>query len=140
MFVGEGAQERSDRTILMPWVKFLWESYCQCLELLRTNARVEKLYHSIANQAFKFCLKYQRKTEFRWSFIVTFLFYQDVLKDLSEQLHVDLKFDLEFVLFGWLNLKNSYWCTCKLILHYIQEHTNFHIFSKYKILQTISTV
>ena len=32
---GEGAQERSDRTILMPWVKFLWESYCQCLELLR---------------------------------------------------------------------------------------------------------
>ena len=50
---GEGAQDRSDRTILMPWVKFLWESYCQCLELLRTNARVERLYHSIAIQAFK---------------------------------------------------------------------------------------
>merc|ERR1740128_889190 len=62
---GEGAQDRSDRTILMPWVKFLWESYCQCLELLRTNSRVERLYHSIAQQAFKFCLKYQRKTEFR---------------------------------------------------------------------------
>jgi len=62
---GEGAQERSDRTILMPWVKFLWESYCQCLELLRTNSRVERLYHNIAQQAFKFCLKYQRKTEFR---------------------------------------------------------------------------
>merc|ERR1719210_1051198 len=62
---GEGAQERSDRTILMPWVKFLWESYCQCLELLRTNVRVERLYHTIAAQAFKFCLKYQRKTEFR---------------------------------------------------------------------------
>ena len=56
---------RSDRTVLMPWVKFLWESYCQCLELLRTNSRVERLYHNIGQQAFKFCLKYQRKTEFR---------------------------------------------------------------------------
>jgi len=62
---GEGAQDRSDRTVLMPWVKFLWESYCQCLELLRTNSRVERLYHNIGQQAFKFCLKYQRKTEFR---------------------------------------------------------------------------
>ena len=31
---GEGAQNRSDKTIMMPWVKFLWESYCQCLELV----------------------------------------------------------------------------------------------------------
>lgn len=45
---GEGAQDRSDRTILTPWVKFLWESYCQCLELLRTNTLVETLYHDIA--------------------------------------------------------------------------------------------
>ena len=37
----------------------------QCLELLRTNSRVERLYHNIGQQAFKFCLKYQRKTEFR---------------------------------------------------------------------------
>ena len=62
---GEDAQDRSDRKILMPWVKFLWESYCQCLELLRTNVRVESLYHDIAQRNFKFCLKYQRKTEFR---------------------------------------------------------------------------
>uniref|UniRef100_V5GT97 Eukaryotic translation initiation factor 3 subunit A n=1 Tax=Anoplophora glabripennis TaxID=217634 RepID=V5GT97_ANOGL len=46
-------------------VKFLWESYCQCLELLRTNAHVENLYHDIARMAFQFCLKYNRKTEFR---------------------------------------------------------------------------
>lgn len=51
--------------ILTPWVKFLWESYRQCLELLRTNSRVEKLYHDTAQHAFKFCLKYARKTEFR---------------------------------------------------------------------------
>ncbi|XP_071532638.1 eukaryotic translation initiation factor 3 subunit A [Panulirus ornatus] len=62
---GEDAQDRSDRTILTPWVKFLWESYRQCLELLRTNSRVERLYHDIAKQAFMFCEKYSRKTEFR---------------------------------------------------------------------------
>ena len=53
-----------DRKILMPWVKFLWESYCQCLELLRTNVRVERLYHDIAQQAFRFCLKYQVRIYF----------------------------------------------------------------------------
>ena len=62
---GEDAQDRSDRTILTPWVKFLWESYCQCLELLRTNAHVETLYHDIGRMAFQFCLDYNRKTEFR---------------------------------------------------------------------------
>ena len=61
---GEDAQDRSDRKILMPWVKFLWESYCQCLELLRTNVRVERLYHDIAQQAFRFCLKYQVNCKF----------------------------------------------------------------------------
>ena len=61
----EDAQDRSDRAILTPWVKFLWESYRQCLDLLRNNNRVEKLYHDIAKQAFEFCSKYSRKTEFR---------------------------------------------------------------------------
>ena len=62
---GEDAQDRSDRTILLPWVKFLWESYCQCLELLRVNTHCETLYHDIARMAFQFCLKYNRKMEFR---------------------------------------------------------------------------
>ena len=62
---GEDAQDRSDRTILMPWVKFLWESYRQCLELLRTNVRVESLYHYVAIKGFSFCEEYKRKTEFR---------------------------------------------------------------------------
>lgn len=58
---GEDAQDRSDRTILTPWVKFLWESYCQCLELLRTNAHVETLYHDIAkmvNNKYKVIVKF----------------------------------------------------------------------------------
>ncbi|XP_048249669.1 eukaryotic translation initiation factor 3 subunit A-like [Haliotis rufescens] len=62
---GEDTQDRTDRAILTPWVKFLWESYRQCLDLLRNNCRVERLYQDIAQQAFKFCLKYARKTEFR---------------------------------------------------------------------------
>ncbi|ODM87118.1 Eukaryotic translation initiation factor 3 subunit A, partial [Orchesella cincta] len=41
-------QERSGRTALIPWVKFLWESYTQCLDLLRNNPRLENLYHDIA--------------------------------------------------------------------------------------------
>jgi len=62
---GEDTQDRTDRAILTPWLKFLWESYRQCLDLLRNNNTVEKLYQEVAQNAFKFCLKYARKTEFR---------------------------------------------------------------------------
>lgn len=64
---GEDAQDRSDRTILTPWVKFLWESYCQCLELLRTNAHVETLYHDIAKMVYnkyKVILRYNNNNIF----------------------------------------------------------------------------
>jgi len=45
---GEDMQDRTDRAILTPWLKFLWESYRQCLDLLRNNVTVEKLYHEVA--------------------------------------------------------------------------------------------
>ncbi|XP_054167038.1 eukaryotic translation initiation factor 3 subunit A-like [Oppia nitens] len=61
----EDNQDRTDRVVLIPWVKFLWESYRQCLDLLKNNSRTERLYHDIAHQAFKFCINYNRKTEFR---------------------------------------------------------------------------
>ena len=47
---GEDTQDRTDRVMLTPWVKFLWEAYRNVLELLRNNARVEKLYHDTAQQ------------------------------------------------------------------------------------------
>lgn len=62
---GESSQDRADRDHLAPWLKFVWESYKQCLELLKNNNKVELLYQQVAKQAFTFCVKYQRKTEFR---------------------------------------------------------------------------
>lgn len=62
---GESSQDRADRDHLAPWLKFVWESYKQCLELLKNNNKVELLYQQVAKQAFSFCVKYQRKTEFR---------------------------------------------------------------------------
>lgn len=62
---GESSQDRADRDLLAPWLKFVWESYKQCLELLKNNNKVEQLYQQVAKLAFSFCVKYQRKTEFR---------------------------------------------------------------------------
>ncbi len=36
---GADAHDRADRTVLSPWLRFLWESYRQCLELLRNNVQ-----------------------------------------------------------------------------------------------------
>ena len=34
--------------LLTPWVKFLWESYRNMLELLKNNCTVEKIYADVA--------------------------------------------------------------------------------------------
>ena len=62
---GEQSRDRTDRAIVTPWLKFLWETYRTVLEILKNNARLEVMYQSTALQAFGFCQKYQRKTEFR---------------------------------------------------------------------------
>lgn len=46
----EDTQARTDRVLLTPWVKFLWEAYRSVLDLLRNNAKVEKIYHEVAKE------------------------------------------------------------------------------------------
>ena len=62
---GEQSRDRTDRVIVTPWLKFLWETYRTILEILKNNARLEVMYQTTALQAFQFCQNYVRKTEFR---------------------------------------------------------------------------
>lgn len=54
---GEDAKDRADREHVTPWLKFLWESYKTVLDILRTNQKLEGLYHHAARHAFHFCIK-----------------------------------------------------------------------------------
>ncbi|KAL7102541.1 hypothetical protein ACP275_08G126300 [Erythranthe tilingii] len=62
---GEKGKDRSDRELVTPWFKFLWETYRTVVEILRNNSRLEALYAMTAHRAFQFCKQYKRTTEFR---------------------------------------------------------------------------
>ncbi|KAJ7320822.1 hypothetical protein DFH08DRAFT_942157 [Mycena albidolilacea] len=62
---GDQSKDRTDRALVTPWLKFLWESYRTSLETLKNNARLEVIYQTIAQQAFAFCLTHSRKVKFR---------------------------------------------------------------------------
>eukprot|EP00735_Rhodelphis_limneticus_P009051 TRINITY_DN2504_c0_g1::TRINITY_DN2504_c0_g1_i1::g.19223::m.19223 TRINITY_DN2504_c0_g1::TRINITY_DN2504_c0_g1_i1::g.19223 ORF type:complete len:1149 (-),score=422.51,sp/Q9LD55/EIF3A_ARATH/43.52/0.0,PCI/PF01399.22/1.4e+03,PCI/PF01399.22/1.1e-15,PCI/PF01399.22/1.5e+04,Apc5/PF12862.2/0.34 TRINITY_DN2504_c0_g1_i1:363-3722(-) len=63
-FSGE-EKNRSERELVTPWLKFLWDAYRTVLEVLRNNAKLEHLYQDAAVRAYGFCKKYQRPQEFR---------------------------------------------------------------------------
>ncbi|CAO3670831.1 unnamed protein product [Rhizopus stolonifer] len=62
---GDQNKDRTDRAVVTPWLKFLWESYRTVLDIMRNNSRLETLYNAVTLKAFQFCSTYERKTEFR---------------------------------------------------------------------------
>ncbi|CAM0148586.1 unnamed protein product [Urochloa decumbens] len=62
---GEKGKDRSDKEVVTPWFKFLWETYRTVLKILRNNSKLEALYAMTAHRAFQFCKQYKRTTEFR---------------------------------------------------------------------------
>ena len=42
---GDQNRDRTDRALVTPWLKFLWESYRTALETLKNNARLQGIYH-----------------------------------------------------------------------------------------------
>jgi translation initiation factor 3 subunit A len=58
-------QTQRETSLVLPPLKFLWETYRAILDILRSNSKLEQLYHTTARHALQFCQTYRRKTEFR---------------------------------------------------------------------------
>ncbi|RQM23388.1 hypothetical protein B5M09_003140 [Aphanomyces astaci] len=61
----EDSADRTDRALVLPWLRFMWETYRTVLDILRCNTKLEGLYKQVALSAFAFCRTYVRKIEFR---------------------------------------------------------------------------
>jgi len=76
------SKKRTDRLIVTPSLKFLWETFRTVLDILRNSTKLDDLYRDTASRAFAFCLKYKRTVEFR-----------RVCEILRNHIQVQTKFD-----------------------------------------------
>lgn len=60
-----GDKERVERETLVPWLRFLHESYRTVLNIIGNNNKLERVYHETCKRAYNFCIVYERKQEFR---------------------------------------------------------------------------
>lgn len=58
-------QNQKESTLLLPRIKFLWEVYRAVLDILKSNSKLERLYHDTSINALEFCMVYKRRMEFR---------------------------------------------------------------------------
>ncbi|TID30885.1 hypothetical protein CANINC_000533 [Pichia inconspicua] len=61
----DDSTERSNKEFFLPWLKFAWEAHRTVLELLRGSSKLETAYCQAILQCFQFCVKYDRKSEFK---------------------------------------------------------------------------
>lgn len=59
------AKSQRDSALLLPTLKFLWETYRAILDILRSSSKLEHVYHHAAQNALIFCRTYKRRVEFR---------------------------------------------------------------------------
>ena len=59
------SKSQRDSAMLMPSLKFLWETYRAVLDILRSNSKLEHVYHAAAQNALRFCKTFRRRMEFR---------------------------------------------------------------------------
>lgn len=61
----DDSTDRSNKEFFLPWLKFVWEAHRTVLELLKNNNKLETSYCQVILEAFQFCIKYERKAEFK---------------------------------------------------------------------------
>lgn len=61
----ETDKDRLERELLVPWVRYAWDTFRNVLDQLRNVIKLEETYHIVAKRTFEFCKEFNRTAEFR---------------------------------------------------------------------------